>query len=97
MNTKENGMDGRKKTAFYKDKGFGTIVVFLLLIAVFSVISDAFLTVNNIMTILLQNSALVIMAMGMTFVIITGGIDLSVGGNMALCTICSSMLIRQYN
>lgn len=97
MNTRENNANDRKKMAFYKDKGFGTIVVFILLIIVFSIISDAFLTVNNIMTILLQNSALVIMAMGMTFVIITGGIDLSVGGNMALCTICSSMLIRRYN
>ena len=89
-------MSKAEKKAFYKDKGFGTIVVFLLLVIVFSIISDAFLTVNNIMTILLQNSALVIMSMGMTFVIITGGIDLSVGGNMARCTICASMLIRQY-
>lgn len=87
----------KKKLPVYKRAGFGTIIVFVLLVIVFSLISDAFLTLNNIMTILQQNSALIIMSMGMTMVIITGGIDLSVGGNMALCSICATMLIRAYD
>lgn len=86
----------KDKKPFYKREGFGTIVVFALLIIVFSLTSKAFLTVTNIMTILQQNAALIIMSMGMTMIIITGGIDLSVGGNMALCSICTTMLLCKF-
>ncbi len=46
--------------------------------------SDNFFSLNNIMNVLRQVSVVGILAVGMTFVILTGGIDLSVGAVMAL-------------
>ena len=47
--------------------------------------SDNFFSVDNIVNVLRQQSIIGILAIGMTFVILTGGIDLSVGAGMALC------------
>lgn len=63
----------------------GSAFVILILIAgVFAILSDQFLTLNNILTITMQTSIIALSAIGMTFVIITGGIDLSVGSVAAL-------------
>ena len=50
-----------------------------------AVASDNFFSVDNIVNVLRQQSIIGILAIGMTFVILTGGIDLSVGAVMALC------------
>ncbi|GAA4229698.1 ribose transport system permease protein [Sagittula marina] len=47
--------------------------------------SDNFFSLDNIVNVLRQQSIIGILAIGMTFVILTGGIDLSVGAVMALC------------
>jgi ribose transport system permease protein len=61
------------------------VLGFLLLISVvFALVADGFLTVSNIMNIALQTSMIAIVAIGMSFVIFTAGIDLSVGSVMAL-------------
>jgi ribose transport system permease protein len=52
---------------------------------IFTLGSDRFLTPSNLMNIALQTSIIAIVAIGMTFVILTAGIDLSVGSVMALC------------
>jgi simple sugar transport system permease protein len=54
-----------------------------------------FLTPRLISTLLLDNAYLLILAVGMTFVILTGGIDLSVGSVMAFTGILSAQLISQ--
>ena len=59
-------------------------VILVLIIVVFGLLSDFFFTVNNLLTVTLQTSILALVAIGMTFVIITGGIDLSVGSVAAL-------------
>ncbi|WP_066685784.1 ABC transporter permease [Christensenella intestinihominis] len=82
------------KEAFWKSKGFGTILVFVGLCVVFSLLSSTFLTVANLLNILLQVSTMIIISMGMTWVIITGGIDLSVGASMGLCGVVAAMLIK---
>ena len=53
----------------------------------FSLLSDRFADLDNLRNVLLQASATVIAAVGMTFVIATRGIDLSIGSvtNLALC------------
>lgn len=56
----------------------------LILGIVLSLLSDRFLTVNNILNVLRQVSINTIIASGMTMVILTGGIDLSVGSVLAL-------------
>lgn len=61
----------------------GPLVAFIVLFIVASLISDTFLTQNNITNLLIRMSLLGPVAIGMTFVIIGGGIDLSVGSMMA--------------
>jgi len=61
-------------------QAFQILAVLLALVVIFSVAeSDAFLSVNNFRNIVVNVSILAIIGVGMTFVIITGGIDLSVG------------------
>lgn len=67
------------------------------LILVSSLISDAFLTVTNLFNIIKQVTILGFMSLGMTLVIIHGGIDLSVGGILALSAVGSAQLILQTN
>lgn len=62
----------------------GSIVVLALVVFVASVSFDSFATVGNAQNIAIQSSFLAIVALGMTFVIISGGIDLSVGSVYAL-------------
>lgn len=62
----------------------GALIGLIFLIAVLSILSPNFLTVNNILNVLRQVSINALIAFGMTFVILTGGIDLSVGSILAL-------------
>lgn len=57
---------------------------FILLFCLMSILSDSFLDKDNLMNIARQMSINAIVAIGMTFIIITGGIDLSLGSVMAL-------------
>lgn len=63
---------------------YGILVGFLIVGIALSLLSPAFLTVTNLLNILRQTSVHGIMAVGMTFVILTSGIDLSVGSILAL-------------
>ena len=62
----------------------GSIVVLALVVLIASASFDSFPTVANAQNIAIQSSFLAIVALGMTFVIISGGIDLSVGSVYAL-------------
>lgn len=70
--------------------------IFLLIgmVAVFSINTPLFFSLNNLASILREASYVGIIACGMTFVIITGGIDISVGSTMALCAMVCSNLLR---
>ncbi|MCL2248118.1 MAG: ABC transporter permease [Oscillospiraceae bacterium] len=63
----------------YVWKNYSIIVVCVVLFIIFGIIEPRFLQVNNIILILRHSSIVGIIALGMTFVIITGGIDLSSG------------------
>ncbi|MDX1266524.1 MAG: ribose ABC transporter permease [Oceanisphaera sp.] len=62
-----------------------SLIALLVLIAVVSALSPNFFTVDNLLNILRQTSVNAIIAVGMTLVILTAGIDLSVGSVLALC------------
>jgi ribose transport system permease protein len=62
----------------------GSIVVLVLVVVVAAASFDSFATVSNAQNVALRSSFLAIVALGMTFVIISGGIDLSVGSVYAL-------------
>ena len=61
-----------------------SLIALLVLIAIVSTLSPNFFTINNLFNILQQTSVNAIMAVGMTLVILTSGIDLSVGSLLAL-------------
>lgn len=61
---------------------FAPLILFAVLIAFFGLQSGRFLTLANLVNIFTQSAHVAIIAMGMTFVLLVGGIDLSVGANM---------------
>jgi ribose transport system permease protein len=65
----------------------------ILLIIIFTVTSSSFLTPGNIVTILLMTAVNGILAVGITFIIITGGIDLSVGTVMTFGSVITAFFI----
>lgn len=70
-----------------------SFVALLFLIVVVSFLNPNFFTVDNILNILRQTSINAIIAVGMTLVILTAGIDLSVGSVLALCGAFAATLI----
>ena len=59
-----------------------------------SIASPYFLTVQNISSVARQTAVITIIALGMTLVMISGGIDLSVGSVMAFAGVCGTMMLR---
>jgi len=66
--------------------GIGPIYPIIILCLFLSIVSPYFLTLANIRNVLLQSSVLIVLAIAETIIIITGGIDLSVGSSVALIT-----------
>jgi ribose transport system permease protein len=71
-------------------------VLALLLASVLSVLSPYFLTTNNLLNLLDQSVVVGIVAIGMTFVILTGGIDLSVGSVAGLTGVIFGLALQQF-
>lgn len=76
---------------------FGILVALLIICILLTIMSDKFLRVTNAITILRTASINAIVAIGMTFVILTGGIDLSVGSIMSLGGVLCSLMIARTN
>ncbi len=74
---------------------FGLVFSFLLLITALSLLSERFLTPSNLMNVLRQATINGIVSVGMTIVILTGGIDLSVGSVLALSVSVGASLMKQ--
>ncbi|MFC0471599.1 ABC transporter permease [Halalkalibacter kiskunsagensis] len=70
----------------------GMVIILFLLIVVMMIVAPNFTEPSNILNILRQSSITAILAAGMTLVILTGGIDLSVGSILALSGVISVML-----
>ncbi|MCL2864130.1 MAG: ABC transporter permease [Lachnospiraceae bacterium] len=76
----------------FKDKAIW--IVFIILFIAFSIANQRFMTVGNQLLILRQVSMFGIAAIGMTFVILTAGIDLSVGSIISIVgVICASLMV----
>lgn len=73
---------------------YGLILSFLLLCIVLALLSDRFLTVGNATNILRQSTINGIIAVGMTVVILTAGIDLSVGSILALSSVITASMLQ---
>lgn len=75
---------------------YGIIVAFLLMIVIFSIASRNFLTTNTAFTILKQVAITGIISIGMTLVLLTGGIDLSVGSIAGVTAVTAAICLKNY-
>ncbi|HIY18570.1 MAG TPA: ribose ABC transporter permease [Candidatus Blautia avistercoris] len=81
------------KKAMNRIQDLGALIALVLLVIVIGIISPEFRTVGNFLSLLRQSSINGLIAFGMTCVILTGGIDLSVGSVLALSTaLCAGMI-----
>lgn len=84
-------MNNKKLASRIQD--FGALIALVLLVVVIGVISPEFRTLSNFLSLLRQSSINGFIAFGMTCVILTGGIDLSVGSVLALSTaLCAGLI-----
>ncbi|MFT4107430.1 MAG: ribose ABC transporter permease [Lacrimispora sp.] len=83
-----------KKQKWFNYMGdYGALISLVLIVALISIISPEFRTSGNFLSLLRQSSINGFIAFGMTFVILTGAIDLSVGSVLALSTaLCAGMI-----
>lgn len=86
---------GNSRLRGWADK-VGPLLGLLLVVVLFSALRpQTFATVDNAQLILLQSCVVGMAALGMTLIIVSGGIDLSVGSNIALCTVSIALLLQR--
>ncbi len=93
--TAERGVGETKRRLDWRSiaASYSTIAIFVVLVLIASFISSSFLSSRNVENVLRQVASTGVIAMGMLLVILTGGIDLSVGSVAALGSIlCASLL-----
>ncbi|GAA1855450.1 ABC transporter permease [Microbacterium koreense] len=87
------GFRDRLRGSLQQLLAFASLIV---IVVVFSFLSPHFLTVNNVISILVAATVVGILALGTTFVIITGGIDLSIGTGMILCGVMTGVFLTYW-
>lgn len=75
---------------------YGAVIALVLLILLATLSSDRFLTLNNSLNVLRQISIVGVLALGMTFVILTAGIDLSVGAILTVVVVYTADTVELY-
>lgn len=78
-------------------QSYAVLIMTALLMVALTLMSDSFLTVQNLLNILNQNAPLAIMASAMTLVIIAGGFDLSVGAIFAMGAVASAWIALHFD
>jgi len=77
---------------------FFTIILLFFEVVIFSVLAKNFLSVNNLVTVLRNSTDLAVVSIGMTMVMVLGGIDISIGSALGVVAIFVGwMLQREYN
>ena len=82
------------KTKIKENQNLGTILALIILMVFVSILNPAFLHANNLMNLMRQLIINGFIALGMTFVILTGGIDLSVGSTLAVTSAIFAGLLQ---
>ncbi len=75
-------------------RGFVPVAVTLVILAALGAFAPSFFRLNNLMNVLVQASTLGVLAVGMTFVMVGGGIDLSISANVALSAVLGAIVMR---
>jgi ribose transport system permease protein len=84
----------RRAPGSHSGRQLGTLAGLLTLCVILWAATPHFLTVSNLLNVLEQTALNAVVAVGMTFVIISGGIDLSVGSVLALAGICLALALE---
>ncbi|MBK3746202.1 ABC transporter permease, partial [Paraburkholderia aspalathi] len=97
-NEQQKAGAGKRLSDKQKDiiQKFAALGSLLLLASIFAITSNAFFTVGNGMTIALQVTSIALLGIGATYVIITGGIDLSVGSVLALAGVVAALAVKEF-
>jgi inositol transport system permease protein len=74
---------------------YGTLLFLLALVAIFTLLNERFLSARNLTNILTEVSIFGIIAVGMTYVILTGGVDLAVGSLLAFASMCGAWAVQR--
>jgi galactofuranose transport system permease protein len=88
------GSFGWRERMFEMLRTRGALVLLLLVVVISSLTFDQFLTATNLENIAVQSAFLGLLVVGMTFVIISGGIDLSVGSQLALGGVLAAYAVQ---
>lgn len=87
-------MQGEKFSPRLMFKKYAIFFVFVGLMVLFSVLSPYFFTLQNLTNVFVQQSYVIIAAVGLSFVMISGGMDLSLGYQMSLVGIVTAILMK---
>ncbi|MEH2375364.1 ABC transporter permease subunit [Nostoc sp.] len=87
-----NPTSGNRKSISTLLEVAGILPILIIICILFTFLSPNFLTVGNIVNILRQSSINIVLATGMTFVILTGGIDLSVGSILGVSAVVALLV-----
>src|SRR5512138_1323082 len=96
MTTQTVKSDRKSAKSLFRSDAMQRLLAFgalILLFIVFSIASPYFLQFDNVVGILLATAVNGLLALGVTFVIITGGIDLSIGTVMTLASVMAGVFI----
>ncbi len=86
-----------KNAALYAYREGTVYIILAALIIMFTILNPTFLTVNNLKNLLTGSTYYLIAGMGICFVMISGGIDLSVGFQMAMVSCIAAILMKSMN
>jgi len=95
-------MSGKQSIQYLKNnttrilRSQGVLLGLVLIIIVASIMEPTFMTTSNILNILRQASAIGIICLGVTFVMMTGGMDLSVGAIVSLCSMVAIVMMNTH-
>lgn len=89
--------EGGEKKLSSSNNVLGIVIALVALCLDLAIASPVFLSSSNFLNVFQQISINFVVAVGMTFVIISGGIDLSVGSNIALSGLLMGILMKNYN
>ncbi|QPM67403.1 ABC transporter permease [Atribacter laminatus] len=90
---KKESVSRKVLVEMFRIREIGVLMALILLLILFSLTSPVFFSVNNLLNVVRQVSLLGIIAMGMTMVIVSGEIDLSVGAVYGLAAVVAGMLM----
>jgi ribose transport system permease protein len=97
MSTVSSTLEGARRVDYTRVRSLGILVPFAILFLVLSFSSSAFFTKANLLNILDQQSATLIVAAAGTLVLVAGGIDLSVGSVYSLAGVTAAEVAQHHN